>query len=245
MTITAAAWRWCPPGTGARACSRPSNRNSAPAAATCWPRRSMTRHAPITPCPSPRCCASARATRATSAWSRCSAPSCTFEPRRRSDIEFIFAPAQASTERLLRPQLRFHYAGDIPTYATSEAFEPDMRANEDLDGLMFPDMPWILGGDFADAVRAAAREAWPSGGPYRGRLFAFGFDAFRLAQALPHHGVGRQRQPGRAHRASSASMRSGACNASSAGRRCTTASCGIATPGSAVARSAAAVPTAH
>jgi len=113
----------------------------------------------------------------------------TFEPRRRSDIEFIFAPAQASTERLLRPQLRFHYAGDIPTYATSEAFEPDMRANEDLDGLMFPDMPWILGGDFADAVHAAAREAWPAGGPYRGRLFAFGFDAFRLAQALPHHGA--------------------------------------------------------
>ena len=54
---------------------------------------------------------------------------------------------------------------------------------------MFPDMPWILGGDLADAVRAAAREAWPNGGPYRGRLFAFGFDAFRLAQALPHHGV--------------------------------------------------------
>jgi outer membrane PBP1 activator LpoA protein len=112
-----------------------------------------------------------------------------FEPRRRADIEFIFAPGQAATERLLRPQLRFHYAGDIPTYATSDAFEPDTRANEDLDGLMFPDMPWILGGDLADAVRAATREAWPSGGAYRGRLFAFGFDAFRLAQALPHHGV--------------------------------------------------------
>jgi outer membrane PBP1 activator LpoA protein len=112
-----------------------------------------------------------------------------FEPRRRGDVEFIFAPAPANTERLLRPQLRFHYAGDIPTYATSDAFEPDTRANEDLDGLMFPDMPWILGGDFADAVHAAAREAWPSGGPYRGRLFAFGFDAFRLAQALPHRGA--------------------------------------------------------
>jgi len=107
-----------------------------------------------------------------------------FEPRRRGDIEFIFAPAQANTERLLRPQLRFHFAGDIPTYATSEAFEPELRANEDLDGLIFPDMPWILGGELADAVRAAAREAWPSGGPARGRLFAFGFDAFRLAQAL-------------------------------------------------------------
>ena len=112
-----------------------------------------------------------------------------FEPRRRSDIDFIFSPAQASIERQLRPQLRFHYAGDIPTYATSDAFEPDMKANEDLDGLMFPDMPWILGGDLPDAVRAATHEAWPSGGPNRGRLFAFGFDAFRLTQALGHHGV--------------------------------------------------------
>jgi outer membrane PBP1 activator LpoA protein len=107
-----------------------------------------------------------------------------FEPRRRNDIEFIFAPAQANIERLLRPQLRFHFAGDLATYATSDAFEPDVRANEDLDGLMFPDMPWMLGGDLAEAVRGAARTAWPSGGPYRGRLFAFGFDAFRLAQAL-------------------------------------------------------------
>jgi len=114
-----------------------------------------------------------------------------FEPRRRNDIEFIFSPAQASTERLLRPQLRFHYAGDIPTYATSDAFEPDVRANEELDGLIFPDMPWMLGGDFAEAVRAAAREAWPSGGPHRGRLYAFGFDAFRLAQVLKRAGTAR------------------------------------------------------
>jgi uncharacterized protein len=112
-----------------------------------------------------------------------------FEPRRRGDIEFIFAPAQANMERLLRPQLRFHFAGDIPTYATSDAFDPDPRANEDLDGLMFPDMPWMLGGDLAEAVRAAAREAWPADGPHRGRLFAFGFDALRLTQALKHMGA--------------------------------------------------------
>ena len=112
-----------------------------------------------------------------------------FEPRRRNDIEFIFAPAPANLERLLRPQLRFHFAGDLPTYATSDAFEPDVHANQDLEGLMFPDMPWMLGGDLADAVRAATREAWPNGGPHRGRLFAFGFDAFRLTEALRHVGV--------------------------------------------------------
>jgi outer membrane PBP1 activator LpoA protein len=112
-----------------------------------------------------------------------------FEPRRRTDIEFIFAPAQAGTERLLRPQLRYHYADDIPTYATSDAFEPDVRLNQDLDGLMFPVMPWMLGGDLAEAVRAAAREAWPNGALHRNRLFAFGFDAYRLAQALRSRSV--------------------------------------------------------
>jgi len=115
-----------------------------------------------------------------------------FEPRRRGDVEFIFSPAPASMERLLRPQLRFHYAGDIPTYATSDAFEPDVRANQELDGLMFPDMPWMLGGDLAEAVRAAVRDAWHDGASYRGRLFAFGFDAFRLAQAMRRPGAGSE-----------------------------------------------------
>ncbi|MBV8804737.1 MAG: penicillin-binding protein activator, partial [Sinobacteraceae bacterium] len=108
-----------------------------------------------------------------------------FEPRRRGDLEFIFAPAPANIERLLRPQLRFHFAGNVPTYATSDAFEPDPHNNQDLEGLMFPDMPWILGGDLADAVRNALQTAYPNGGgPRRNRLFAFGFDAYRVATAL-------------------------------------------------------------
>jgi outer membrane PBP1 activator LpoA protein len=108
-----------------------------------------------------------------------------FEPRRRGDLEFIFAPAQANIERLLRPQLRFHFAGNVPTYATSDAFEPDPHNNQDLEGLMFPDMPWMLGSDLADAVRNALQSAYPNGGgPRRNRLFAFGFDAYRVAAAL-------------------------------------------------------------
>ncbi len=107
-----------------------------------------------------------------------------FVPRRREDIQFIFSPAWPGIERLLQPQLRFYYAGGIPTYATSDAFDPDPRANQDLDGLMFPAMPWMLGSPLAEAVQSAAGQAWPVGGPDRGRLFAFGFDAYRLAEAL-------------------------------------------------------------
>lgn len=107
-----------------------------------------------------------------------------FEPRRRGDVGFIFTASTASVARLLRPQLKFHFAGDIPTYATSDAFEPDPTANQDMDGLIFPEMPWMLGGSLAEAVRTSTRDAWPTGGPRRNRLFAFGFDAYRLLTAL-------------------------------------------------------------
>lgn len=113
-----------------------------------------------------------------------------FEPRRRGDIEFIFAASQAANARLLRPQLRFHFAGDIATYATSDAFEPDSPANEELDGLIIPDMPWMLGGDsLVEDIRAEVNAAWPNGSR-RSRLFAFGFDAYRLFEVL-HRGRGR------------------------------------------------------
>ncbi|HTY49926.1 MAG TPA: penicillin-binding protein activator [Steroidobacteraceae bacterium] len=106
-----------------------------------------------------------------------------FQPRRRADIGFIFAAGPAGAERLLRPQLKFYFAGDLPAYATSDAFEPDPNANQDLDGLIFPDTPWALGGALADGVREIERAAWPAG-PRRGVLFAFGFDAWRLSAAL-------------------------------------------------------------
>ena len=108
----------------------------------------------------------------------------TFQPRRRGDVAFIFSPGQAKAERLLRPQLKFYFAGDLPTYATADAFEPDVNANQDLDGLIFPDAPWFLGGALVESVREAITAAWPTGGPRRNVLFAFGFDAARLAAAL-------------------------------------------------------------
>lgn len=108
-----------------------------------------------------------------------------FQPRRRDDIDFIFeAAAAAPTARLLRTQIKFYFAGDVPAYATSDSFEPDPNANQDLDGLSFPDMPWMLGGGLAESVQAAATSAWPVEGPPLDRLFAFGFDAYRLLNVL-------------------------------------------------------------
>ncbi|MCS6947767.1 MAG: penicillin-binding protein activator, partial [Steroidobacteraceae bacterium] len=107
------------------------------------------------------------------------------QPRRRGDIDFIFAGGPASAARQLRPQLRFHYAGDIPTYATSDSFEPSVSANQDLEGLIFADMPWVLTNDtIVEQVRAALRGAWGEDGAVRSKLFAFGYDAWLLATEL-------------------------------------------------------------
>ena len=82
-----------------------------------------------------------------------------FEPRRRPDIQFIFAPSQPGAARQLRPQLRFHLAGDIPTYTLGDAYEPHPTANQEIDGVMFPDMPWMLGDE--GSVRRGARGGAP------------------------------------------------------------------------------------
>ncbi len=106
-------------------------------------------------------------------------------PTHRSDAAFIFVAGTPSAERLLLSQLKFHYAGDIPVYSTSDSFEPDPSANADLEGLTFPDMPWMVSADpVTSRIRDTVRGAWPARTARRDRLYAFGFDAYRLVPAL-------------------------------------------------------------
>jgi uncharacterized protein len=102
-----------------------------------------------------------------------------FASTRRHNIEFVFIAGQPQAARLIRPQLRFHYAGDLPVYATSEVYDPSPKANLDLEGVMFPDMPWMIAPDPAAAdVRNDLNAAWPDRFRRRGRLYALGFDAY-------------------------------------------------------------------
>lgn len=102
-----------------------------------------------------------------------------FAATRRNNIEFVFIAGQPQAARLIRPQLRFHYAGDLPVYATSEVYDPSPKANLDLEGVMFPDMPWMIDPDPAAIdVRNDLRTAWPDRFRRRGRLYALGFDAY-------------------------------------------------------------------
>jgi outer membrane PBP1 activator LpoA protein len=107
-------------------------------------------------------------------------------PTHRSDATFIFvASSGPGPARLILPQLKFNYCGDVPVYSTSDSFTPDPGANGEIDGLFFPDMPWMVSNDPATTqIRDSVRAAWPASTARRDRLYAFGFDAYRLIPAL-------------------------------------------------------------
>jgi hypothetical protein len=64
-----------------------------------------------------------------------------FEPRRRRTSTRFSSRQTTRAGRLLAPQLR-PLAGDIPTFATSDIYDPGNAAGDnDLNGLIFADAP--------------------------------------------------------------------------------------------------------
>ncbi len=103
-----------------------------------------------------------------------------FDPRRRQDTEFIFLAADAPAGRLLKSQLKFHYSGDLPVYATSSINSMDGRSNADLNDIMFADTPWIVAPQpWIEQLPTLYAEYWPDERRL-GRLHAMGYDAYSL-----------------------------------------------------------------
>lgn len=97
--------------------------------------------------------------------------------------DFVFIAAQPQHARLIRPQLRFHGAGQLPLYATSLVYEGTAvpARDADLNDIQFCDMPFLLGADDKAGAREKIRALWPSTYSQHPRLYAFGYDAARLA----------------------------------------------------------------
>lgn len=106
-----------------------------------------------------------------------------FQPRRRGDIDFIFLVARPQEAHAIKPLLAFHYAGDIPVYATSHIYNgiPAPTRDRDIDGVKFVDTPWSLT-DLAPEKTAILKEI-PQSRHYQ-RMYALGVDAYRLYPRL-------------------------------------------------------------
>lgn len=110
-----------------------------------------------------------------------------FEPRRRMDVDVIFVGAFPRQARLIRPQLRFHHALDLPVMTTSHAWggRDDVASDRDMAGVVFFDMPWMLGeGDRVPPTRTSLATAWDERVKQHAPLYALGADAYRLIPYL-------------------------------------------------------------
>ena len=107
-----------------------------------------------------------------------------FKPRRRQDLDVLFLAASDRQARQVKPALNFHYARNLPVFATSHIYggSPDPKRDRDIDNIRFVDLPWLLDRD--SDLHELANETWPEGHGSRERLFALGVDAWRLQARL-------------------------------------------------------------
>lgn len=108
------------------------------------------------------------------------------EPRRRQDIDAVFMAAHPEQGRLIKPQINFYQGLGLPVYSTSDVYAgtPDKVKDTDLDGVIFPEMPWLLNDTTrVDKLKNKLQNAGYSN--VSTKLFAFGFDAYRLALLAP------------------------------------------------------------
>lgn len=106
-----------------------------------------------------------------------------FEPRRRQDIDMIFLVTRAKEGQQIKPTLSFHYAGDLPVYATSQIYNKSQTIgqNKDLNGIRFITLPWTLYPQEHDKNLINSHINIPSN---FSRLYAMGIDAYYLHDRL-------------------------------------------------------------
>ena len=110
-----------------------------------------------------------------------------FTPRRRQDIDVIFVAGSPQEARLIKPQLKFFYASNIPVYSTSSIYTgfSNAKRDKDLDNIVFCDMPWLLDNKPAPgSLHRTIQVSWPEQSAKYMRFYALGADAFRLLPQL-------------------------------------------------------------
>ena len=105
-----------------------------------------------------------------------------FEPRRRQDVDAIVLFALPSDGRQIIPTLAFHYAADLPVYASHHIYQgpTSTSRDRDLEKVIFTELPWLIE---QPEIQQKFSQNWPERDRYT-RLFAMGVDAYRLFPRL-------------------------------------------------------------
>ena len=109
------------------------------------------------------------------------------ESRNRRDIDMIYLIGSASQTRLSKPYIDVNtspFAAIIPVFATSRShsdFDYNNGNTNDLQGLTFTQMPWLLASKQQNKILAKlSHELWPKRTDSLSRIFAMGYDSYNL-----------------------------------------------------------------
>lgn len=104
--------------------------------------------------------------------------------------EALFLSLKAGPARLLAAQLELVQLAELPRLATSQILSgANPRMDGELEGIQFPDLPWLHGLRSALPEPEGLGRRLPTAQGAGARLFAFGLDAWRLAAYLEHLGT--------------------------------------------------------
>lgn len=102
-----------------------------------------------------------------------------FTARRRSDLDALIALTDPAQARALNSAMAFHFAADVPIYATSQA-TTNASSNDlgDLNGFRITELPWRV---YPSPIRIEVESAFANSRTSLSPLYALGVDAFRLS----------------------------------------------------------------
>ena len=103
-----------------------------------------------------------------------------FLPRARDDLDAVVAFTNQVEAQALVPALRFHFADDLPVFATSQTARGDKF--DVLDGFELTEIPLFV---TPTTTQSQLIEAYALQGSALAELYALGFDAFKVATWLP------------------------------------------------------------
>ena len=100
-------------------------------------------------------------------------------PSRRQDVDMVFLASSPRNARMIKPQIDYYYADDLPIYATSHIYggSPSPVLDQDLERVRFCDVPMVFAGFPGIPAHSEPRDL--------PRLVALGADAYLLAHRLP------------------------------------------------------------
>jgi outer membrane PBP1 activator LpoA protein len=111
------------------------------------------------------------------------------QARNRRDIDMIYLVGTPEQTRLVKPYIEVNispFSDVIPVFASSRSHSTrsDYSSNNDLRGLTFTEIPWLLANNKDNELVSLSQQLWPKRSDGLSRLFAMGYDSYQLINKI-------------------------------------------------------------